>query len=473
MPTRKRRCASRGHGAGKSIPSEKNALHSSRQGTRHAHHRLPLPLVAAADLRAAVQAHDLSALRAQRSRRLHYIGEDGGDLSSTAGPSGSISTSSSSTWTGSATRSAWCARSDRSRSTSPICRPRRGATPRCNGTRRWRGRSANIPAGVWASAAVPLTDTRIAIEVLDHAINALGLMGVNIPGSIGRDPRIDAERLAPFYARVEELGVPMFLHPTDAVFGDDPGRVWRRAATEPGTHHRGERGGVAHRALRPHGAASQPQDRHVAHRRRAALSVGPHGQERQEREAAAPPSTYIRRMFTDTVSPHSAGMKFAIEYYGIDHVMYGSDYPCWDPATALALLDEIKLSDADKEKLFNSNARRILGLRDPVPAARNPEKALAADLDRPIEAISAQKESGAPGLSTSCLTGCRGRETSAPAAGRTPRCRAMSSARYRPRRTGPHFPSQRRCRASRGSAPALRPTAPSAPGPARRSRERA
>ena len=83
------------------------------------------------------------------------------------------------------------------------------------------GAQRKYPGRVWASAAVPLTDTKIAIDVLDHAINKLGLMGVNIPGSIGRDPRIDAERLAPFYARVEELGVPMFLHPTDAVFGDD------------------------------------------------------------------------------------------------------------------------------------------------------------------------------------------------------------------------------------------------------------
>jgi aminocarboxymuconate-semialdehyde decarboxylase len=44
--------------------------------------------------------------------------------------------------------------------------------------------------------------------------------------------------------------------------------------------------------------------------------------------------------------------------------------PCWDPATALALIDELKLSKADQEKLFYSNARRIFGLRDPVTAAR-------------------------------------------------------------------------------------------------------
>jgi aminocarboxymuconate-semialdehyde decarboxylase len=79
-----------------------------------------------------------------------------------------------------------------------------------------------------------------------------------------------------------------------------------------------------------------------------------------------PASDYLKRMYTDTVSPHASGMKFAIEYYGIDQVMYGTDYPCWDPATALKLLDELELSAADRQKLFYDNARRILGLRDPV-----------------------------------------------------------------------------------------------------------
>jgi aminocarboxymuconate-semialdehyde decarboxylase len=90
-----------------------------------------------------------------------------------------------------------------------------------------------------------------------------------------------------------------------------------------------------------------------------------------------PASHYLKRMYTDTVSPHAAGMKFAFEYYGIDRVMYGTDYPCWDPATALALLDELELSPADREKLFYANARRILGLRDPPATARSAEAALA------------------------------------------------------------------------------------------------
>ena len=75
-----------------------------------------------------------------------------------------------------------------------------------------------------------------------------------------------------------------------------------------------------------------------------------------------PASHYMRNMFTDTVSPHAAGIRFAIDYYGIDNVMYGSDYPCWEPAEALRLIDEINLSEEDKHKLFVGNVRRIFGL---------------------------------------------------------------------------------------------------------------
>ena len=80
------------------------------------------------------------------------------------------------------------------------------------------------------------------------------------------------------------------------------------------------------------------------------------------------PSEYMKRMYTDTVSPHTAGMKFAIEYYGVDHVMYGTDYPCWDPAAALKYFAEIGLSEADTRKIMYDNARRILNLKDPAPA---------------------------------------------------------------------------------------------------------
>jgi aminocarboxymuconate-semialdehyde decarboxylase len=235
------------------------------------------------------------------------------------------------------------------------------------------GAQRKYPGRVWASAAVPLTDTRHAIEVLDHAILKLGLMGVNIPGSIGRDPRIDAERLAPLYARIEQLGVPLFLHPTDAVFDLEGyggalqlslGRVIEVSV-------------AASRLVLSGLMERHPNLKIVMSHTGGALPYQSGRMDKNGKGAKLPrpPSTYIRRMYTDTVSPHSMGMKFAIEYYGIDHVMYGSDYPCWDPATALALIEEIGLSDADREKLFYGNARRILGLGDAT--ARVAESAAA------------------------------------------------------------------------------------------------
>jgi aminocarboxymuconate-semialdehyde decarboxylase len=224
------------------------------------------------------------------------------------------------------------------------------------------GAQRRYPDRVWASAAVPLTDTGAAIEVLDHAIHSLGLIGVNIPGSIGRDTRIDAERLAPFYARVEELGIPLFLHPTDAVFGED--LEGYGGALQLSLGRIIEVSVAAGRFVFSGLMERHPELKIVMSHTGGALPYQSGRMDKNGKNAGLPrpPSTYLRRMYTDTVSPHSMGIKFAIEYYGVDRVMYGSDYPCWDPATAIALIREIGLSDADLDKVFYTNAQSILGV---------------------------------------------------------------------------------------------------------------
>ena len=221
----------------------------------------------------------------------------------------------------------------------------------------------------WGTAALPLRDTGIALEVLEHAIGKLGLVGVNLPGSIGSDENIDVPRLEPLYARLEALDVPIFLHPTDAMFTDIldgyNGALYKslgRVIDVSVSAYRLVLSGLMER---------YPDLKVVVSHTGGAL---PYQSGRMDKNSGGanlphPPSTYLRRMFTDTVSPHDMGVRFALEYYGVDHVMYGSDYPCWSPAAALKVLQGAGLDDAQCEQVLNTNARRILGLKMPHEAA--------------------------------------------------------------------------------------------------------
>jgi aminocarboxymuconate-semialdehyde decarboxylase len=47
-------------------------------------------------------------------------------------------------------------------------------------------------------------------------------------------------------------------------------------------------------------------------------------------------------------------------------VMYGTDYPCWNPAAALDYLNAIEgLSAQDRQKIMHDNAVRVFKLDRP------------------------------------------------------------------------------------------------------------
>jgi aminocarboxymuconate-semialdehyde decarboxylase len=221
---------------------------------------------------------------------------------------------------------------------------------------------------LWASAVVPLSDPKRAMDELERAIGKLGLIGVNVPGSIGRTGRIDDPKLEVFYDRVEELGIPIFMHPTDAAFehildGYD-GALYNslgRVIDVSVSTYRLVLSGIMER---------HPDLKVFVSHMGGALPYQAGRMDKNSGAAKLPrqPSEYLRRFYTDTVMPHAMGIKFALEFYGVDHVMYGDDYPCWNPEGALQVLKDCGLSAEDQEKVMNSNARRILGLKDPVKA---------------------------------------------------------------------------------------------------------
>ncbi len=73
------------------------------------------------------------------------------------------------------------------------------------------------------------------------------------------------------------------------------------------------------------------------------------------------------RCFTDTSSALSSlsvekAMKL-INAYGIDRVMFGSDYPIEDPAYNRDLVERLPLSDGQREKIAHVNVENLLGLQ--------------------------------------------------------------------------------------------------------------
>ncbi|MDR0514118.1 MAG: amidohydrolase family protein [Coriobacteriaceae bacterium] len=54
--------------------------------------------------------------------------------------------------------------------------------------------------------------------------------------------------------------------------------------------------------------------------------------------------------------------KELVEAYGFDRVMFGSDFPMWDPAKEYARFAGLGFPDEAQGKMFYGNARRFLGL---------------------------------------------------------------------------------------------------------------
>ena len=235
------------------------------------------------------------------------------------------------------------------------------------------------PGRFYGIGAIPLTDGKIAVEVLDHAVKKCGLFGVNVPGSVGDGGRIDAEHLEPFYDRMEELGAVLYLHPTDTLLNDlldgYDGALYLSLGRVVDVSIAASRlifSGIMERHPKlkiymSHTGGVLPYQSGRMDKTTPQAGVGTFS---RGVKLPHPVSTYIKRMHTDLVQPNAEAMKFALNYYGVDHIIYGTDYPCWNPTIALKLFKEVGMSDADLQKIFHDNAKRFFALPDAAGAKK-------------------------------------------------------------------------------------------------------
>ena len=79
---------------------------------------------------------------------------------------------------------------------------------------------------------------------------------------------------------------------------------------------------------------------------------------------SAPPIEYFKRFYYDTVCRNVPAMKMALEMFGIEHILFGTDYPFRaDTLEQLRDIADLHLSQDDAEAVYWRNAASLLGLK--------------------------------------------------------------------------------------------------------------
>lgn len=75
-----------------------------------------------------------------------------------------------------------------------------------------------------------------------------------------------------------------------------------------------------------------------------------------------PPSTYLKRLYYDTVTFSSYNLRLARDLVGVDHMVMGSDYPhlLGSIERSVSSIEELAIPEHEKQKIFSSTALSIL-----------------------------------------------------------------------------------------------------------------
>lgn len=228
---------------------------------------------------------------------------------------------------------------------------------------------ANRPNRYAAFAHLPMQAPEAATKELERCVRELGFLGALINGqSCGL--YLDNPCYDEFWAMVEALGVPVYLHPGNSVDrpavynGQDAlwGAVWSWMAETSAHALRLVVGGVFERhpsvqLILGHMGECLPFHLWRIDQRYPDANHGGY-------TLPQPPSFYIRRniAITTTGVCDNAALKCSLDLLGADKVMFSVDYPYEDSKQASDWIEAAPLDDALKAMICYDNAKRILKL---------------------------------------------------------------------------------------------------------------
>ena len=226
---------------------------------------------------------------------------------------------------------------------------------------------ATHPDRFVALSSVALQHPDLAAGQLEYAVNTLGLRGASIGGHVNNEIPTSSQ-YDPFWAKAQELDVPVFMHPGNA----------DNIVREDGLAGRGDLGNIIGNPLETtvflthmifdgvldrfprlkicgsHAGGYLPS---YLGRTEVACSVRDNANCANQKN----PSAYLRdQIFVDSMVFSEEGLRHLVAETGVSQVVYGSDIPFNWPDTIDLIARSPSLEDADKEAILGGNLIRLL-----------------------------------------------------------------------------------------------------------------
>ena len=225
------------------------------------------------------------------------------------------------------------------------------------------GRVAAMPEKFLGLATVPLQAPAMAAAELERAMKGGGIVGAMLGTNI-EGKNLDWEELDVFWAKAEELGAVLLLHPLK-VAGIDRQRVYylQNFIGNPLDTTIAAAclvfGGVLERfprlkILLSHGGGFTPyQQARWIHgwAERAEAKVRLKGE----------PGPSIDRLLFDTILHDVAPLQFLVDLVGAERVMLGTDYPFdMGQYDLIEVIDNLRITAAERETILSGAAERLM-----------------------------------------------------------------------------------------------------------------
>ncbi|MGH9688639.1 MAG: amidohydrolase family protein [Candidatus Acidiferrales bacterium] len=212
---------------------------------------------------------------------------------------------------------------------------------------------------------IALQHPELSVEQLTNCVKKLGLRGIEISSTVN-GLELSDERFERFWAKAEELGCLVFIHPLGTSLGDRVNRYYlgniigQPLETTIALSHL-IFGGVLDRfpglkICAAHGGGYLPS---YIGRSDHGYSVRP-----EARKIKHKPGDYLKRIYFDSLVYTPEGLRYLIEEVGVTQVMIGTDYPfdmgSYDPHSQIAAVPG--LSQRDRDLILGGNAMRLLNI---------------------------------------------------------------------------------------------------------------